>query len=373
MSKKILITVGGTGGHVFPAVGLAQQIHRTLPQVDILFAGGELDQNPYFPKSNFPWKALPSSSLSKGSIWEKCQGFLEISRGVARALRLLRDYRPDVVVGFGSYHSLPILTAAKILRYPLVLHEANCYPGKVNRRFSSYAKVTGVQFAPAIPHLSGRAVEVGCPMREGFTRTLESKEEAREVFGLDPFRTTLLCFGGSQGAVALNALFTSAVTSHLAERTQAFQVIHLTGQSGMVEDIRELYALAGISHYVTDFEERMNHVWSASDLAVTRAGAGTLAELLEFEVPALLIPYPYASDAHQERNADFIVNQVKGGVKCLEQEIEPQGLADQVMRLFRRDQEKLKELLQGIRNYKAKLKRRDLCSLVCEVAGIKVR
>lgn len=202
---------------------------------------------------------------------------------------MLRAFKPDVVVGFGSYHSFPALAAATLLNIPLVLHEQNAVGGKVNRLFARRAKNIGLYFAGASAEFGGKGEKVKMPLRREMRRV--PREEAAAYYGLDPKKKTLLIFGGSQGALSLNQL-AEAVLTHLDP--DEFQTLHFTGAG------KEGKLSRGVTK---PFETKMHYAWSLADVALCRAGALTLAEGLHFEVPMLLVPYPYASDRHQSKNA----------------------------------------------------------------------
>ena len=371
MSRRVLIAVGGTGGHLYPAQALACQLRQLASDVEVMFVGGGLKGNRFFDEGSFLYQDISSATLSKGGLLTRVSGAQAIVKGILQCRRIIKAFNPHVVVGFGSYHTLPALMAARLAGVPLVLHEANSMPGKVNNHFSQYAQVTGIHFPETADRLRGRSIEVGMPLREGYTLAFGSKEKARQAFGLEPDRFTFLVFGGSQGALAINALFCSAMAHEFAERTTNFQVIHLTGEQGMVEEIQEEYENFRVNACVKGFEERMDLAWLAADLAVTRSGASTIAEMLEFEVPAILIPYPYATDNHQEMNADFVSNVVGGSVTLLEDSLEAEGLSKVIRDMVKSDRQQLKKMQRALQKYKQQHKTRDLCSLVCEVGGIR--
>lgn len=373
VKKKVLIATGGSGGHVFPAFALAQQLKHIAPPVELFFAGGGLTHNPYFNSANIPYKEVDCGNILGKPWWQRISPAFKTLRGVNESRQLIRQFQPDVVVGFGSFHSFPLLAAARLCKVPFVLHESNTVPGRVTRLLSPYAQVTGVHFAQAQRYLKGRSIEVDIPLREGYTLTYGTKERARQRFLLHPDTFTFLVFGGSQGAKALNSLVSQALTLQLALRTKAFQVIHITGKRETTESLRNIYDRTGIRAYVTDFLEEMDQAWIAADLMIGRAGALTLAEMTEFEVPGILIPYPYASDHHQEHNADFIASEVKGGLKLIQSTLNAESLANTISQLAANDRKRLVEMRESIRYFKGTHRRRDLCSLVCEVGGMKVR
>lgn len=353
--SKIVMAVGGTGGHIYPAIALATKLKEQHPDLEILFMGGKLEQNRYFEKGAFPYHSTRCASLSKNPL-KLLKGGIDILRGIAECRQTLREYNPDVIVGFGSYHSFPALAAAAWNQAPFILHESNSVPGKVNRLLSSKAAVTGILFPSAAAKLKGKTQLVDMPLRNGYSLGAVSRKEAAEYFGLDPKKPTILIFGGSQGAQALNKMAAEGLKG-------PFQVIHIAGSPLHVEQIRTSYQKQGISACVKEFETRMDLAWSASDLAICRSGAVTLAEALEFEVPTLLIPYPHAADDHQFHNALWMANEVKGGMVVPESALNAQLLNEKVNNLLKGDLSTLKERLQA---YKTKQARKSFSQLIVE-------
>ena len=178
-----------------------------------------------------------------------------------------------------------------------------------------------------------------------------------------PDKTTLLVFGGSQGAAAINRMVKEA----LAElNLPNLQLLHITGEAKCIESFQKFYSTKGIKACVKSYENRMDIAWQAADLAICRAGAGTLAEQLEFEVPAILIPFPRAADNHQEHNADFMVATVGGAVKLLENDAAPQRIVQCIQDLLKNQEELLHAMQKEMAQYKKRARVRDLCSLVKE-------
>lgn len=288
---KLLFATGGTGGHLLPA----QQLAEELEGVEVAFAGHALSQKPFFHQGRFPFTDIESSGRSPLAIW----------RGVRAALKLLKKNRPDRVVGFGSFHSLPVLLAALYLRIPIVLYEPNCVPGKVNRLFSPFAQAIALQHPPK--RSVARSVFAPLFPWRG-RRPLPDQRAARGRYGLEPDMPTVLVFGGSQGAQFLN--------KNMPEALQGlpYQVLHIRGLGGS----RPEYA--GRSR-VIEYERDMIWAYAAASCVVCRAGAATLSELILYEKPALLIPFPGAS-GHQEENAQFLAR-IGGAHWMRQQEVTP--------------------------------------------------
>ncbi|MEI6532128.1 MAG: UDP-N-acetylglucosamine--N-acetylmuramyl-(pentapeptide) pyrophosphoryl-undecaprenol N-acetylglucosamine transferase, partial [Chlamydiota bacterium] len=281
MPKKIIIAVGGSGGHLLPAQVLASEV-----KAEVLFAGAGLKKNPFFDQEGYAFKEISSSgSFIKGSF--------KLLRGVLESCKLFQDFKPDMVVGVGSWHSAPVLLAALLKRIPIVLYSADAVPSRVIRFFSPFAKWTGLSFVEALRYIKGPSRFVAWPLRAALKKK-PSREEAFAYYGLDPAQKTVLVFGGSQGAQSLNNLIKKA----LAELP--VQVIHFCGPH---EDEKSLQAFYGSRGIVKSYEKQMGFAWSAADIVICRSGASTLAEQFHYGVPALYLPYPHASDNHQRINA----------------------------------------------------------------------
>lgn len=280
---KVLIATGGTGGHLFPA----QQLKELLSDCDVHFAGHKLEGSPFFDPS------IPHTEITSAKSKKQIFGLL---KGFFQAVRLIRRFKPDVVVGFGSFHSFPILLATAVLLKKMILFEANGSLGKVNRFFVPFAETVALQF----PLQMKKATYV--PLLPWNKKRVQyTPSEARRLYDLDPNLFTILVFGGSQGAQYINKTFCQA-----AELLKfPFQVIHLTGK----EDPEIKYKVPAV---VKPFEKEMAKAYAAADMAVCRCGAGTTAELIRYQRPALLIPYPYAYN-HQRKNGEFL----KEGAKIL--------------------------------------------------------
>ncbi len=353
LRKKVVIAAGGTGGHLFPAQALGEELIQG--DVEILFAGAGLATNRYFDRSRFAYQEVSSATLFRGKIPKAVWGII---KGIKQSFQALRRSKPDLVVGFGSFHAFPVLFAAVCKRIPILLFESNSVPGKVNRLFSRWAVLSAVHFPAAAEALRGKTAEVKMPLWKRGELPAD-KKAAKDYFSLDPDKLTFLVFGGSQGAVLINQQF-CAVAKQLAEAKRSFQVLHLTGNAEQAELASRCYSRLGIQACVKHFEERMSFAWKAADLAVCRAGAATLAELIDDEVPGILIPYPYAADDHQRKNAAFMQTQVGGAVQ-LENAQDLLGLIEEMLKPGR-----LEEMRSQIRVFKNRAHQDNLYSLVCE-------
>lgn len=313
MRQKIVIAVGGTGGHVLPA----QKIGRKLSsKFDVVYIGVGLSKNPFFDKEGVDYYDIEGAGLARGVLECGKANF----RGIRAAKIVLAKLKPEFVIGFGSFHSFPVLAAAVYLGVPYYLFEFNVVPGKVNRLFSRGAKKVFIHFEPKRKKLSGNLTLVDYAFEN---LPIVSQNEARLHFGLNPHKKTLLIFGGSQGASIINDLVVNGAEQLKGE----FQVLHFPGKES---NYHEAYNSLSIPSYVEPFCSRMDLAWLAADLAICRSGAGAMREILIYETPAILIPYPNAKDDHQTDNAKYIEEVVKGGVHLKQSNITSELLMRQV-------------------------------------------
>jgi len=366
--KKILISAGGTGGHLYPAQGLADELLDLHSGWHIMFAAGGLSTNKFFNRETYDYKDITTATFGK-SIFDTFRSFKNIFKGFMQSRKLLKEFKPDLVIGFGSFYTFPTLLAAKTLKIPIILHEANSIPGKVNRYLSPYAAVTAIHFPGSASFLKGNIVQVGMPIRKGYEFNPSLRQEALSYFNLKSGCPTLLVFGGSQGAKAINNLATEALTSILHQQLKSLQIIHLTGGSEATDYVQVAYAKQGIHACIRDFETRMDLAWSIADFALVRAGASSIAEQVEYEVPGILIPYPFATDDHQSLNAQYFVTEVQGGVVYKESDSNAKKLAIEILSFLDENQSKIKLLKANIAEFKKDRKNENFCHLVLSTLG----
>lgn len=325
---KVLIAAGGSGGHLFPAQQLFEKLQSDC---EIVFAGHKLSRSSFFAHVRVPFSEIASAPLKRGEL---LHFFAATWKGFWQSIRLIRLFRPDVVVGFGSYHSFPVLLAATFLRKKIVLFEANCVLGKVNRFFLFAAEKIALQFP--LPQPLNKEVFVPYLPWTLSEKKFPSPREGRLYFGLDPNRLTLLVFGGSQGAQFLNEAIPQAL-AHLKEDN--IQVIHFTGKGETAGSYGKFPAC------IKEFEPAMSLAYAAADIVICRSGAATIAELIRFQKPALLIPFPFAAEDHQKKNGHFLAERIGGARLLLQREASPERIAEEIRSLLR-DRETLTLALQ---------------------------
>lgn len=293
---RVLVATGGTGGHIYPAVFVAEELRRR--GVDVFFVGALGSVETVLRQRGFLFEILPARGFVAKKLIDKLISVGMMMRSVFRSAQLIRRFRPDVVIGFGGYSSFPAVLAGVAGFVPTMIHEQNVVPGSANRLLAGIVRKICLGFRSGLeyfPH--GKTVWTGTPLRS-FDTSL-SRAEAVRRFGLDPDRKVVLVFGGSQGSRRINECFFEMYSSLPPEKS--FQVILSCGQAEYSFYQKKFHDL-GKPCCVRAFIGNIDEAYAACDCAVTRAGAGTVTELGVLGVAAVLIPFPGAGH-HQWMNA----------------------------------------------------------------------
>jgi len=300
---KIVVACGGSGGHIFPAVALAQGLKVRSPDTKLLFVGSNsaLDKR-IFEKEHLSYYLLSSNKLPYKASFNTAAFFIKLFFDLLKSFFILTRYSPDAVIGFGGYVSSPVIFAAYILRIPRIVHEQNVVPGRANSILFRFADRIAVSFEETKKYLGRfcrKAVFTGNPIRA----TLLKNDRAGNLkkFGLCPDKFTTLIIGGSQGAHNLNKAFLQALVKLGREKIRSLQIIHITGISDY-DWASQAYKELGIECRVFSFIDNIEDAYSVSDLVLTRSGASAIFEIAYFGLPMILIPYPFAM-SHQAENA----------------------------------------------------------------------
>ncbi len=293
---NIVLATGGTGGHIFPALKVAyflkEKGHSILIVGALSKAEGILKQN------GFAYVVLSVRGFSRNAPLTFLESIFLMIKAVGDSLKTLREFKANVVCGFGGYGSFPVVTAAMMSRCPVMIHEQNVVPGKANKLLAKFVKKIAITFeASASCFRSGQSVLTGCPCHAKSNSL--SRTQILKNFGLDENKLTILIFGGSQGSRRINQEFIKA--ADLLKGHLDFQVIHASGKNDYMY-LKEQYETNRISVRLVEFLEDMGSAYQASDVVVCRAGALSIMEIAQFKIPAVLIPYPYAG-GHQKDNA----------------------------------------------------------------------
>jgi UDP-N-acetylglucosamine--N-acetylmuramyl-(pentapeptide) pyrophosphoryl-undecaprenol N-acetylglucosamine transferase len=301
---KIVIACGGTGGHLFPGIAIGEELQSRGHDVLLLVSEKAIDSVALEDHPELRFEKLPAVGLPKLFSPRVFAFGVRFLRTLRETRRIVRQFGADAVLGMGGFTSLPPVLAGRRFGAATFIHESNAIPGKANRLTARFCSLVllGMEACARWFHGSQCRV-VGTPLRRKLM-VPAARAEAASFFGLDPGKLTVLVMGGSQGAHGVNAALVSGI-DHLDP--QRAQLIALTGPADEPM-VREAAARRGITAFVAPFSGRLDLAYAATDLCVARAGGSSLAELAHFGLPAILIPYPFAADDHQLRNAEIFAN-----------------------------------------------------------------
>lgn len=301
---RVILTGGGTGGHIFPAIAIADEIMKREAKSDILFIGakGKMEEK-VVPENNYDIKLIEVTGLNRKNIFNNITFVKNYLNSLIICKKIIGDFKPDVVVGTGGYVSGPVVSSAIKKGIPTLIQEGNSYPGKVTKYLSGKVNRVVVNFKETEKYLKRKdnVVEISYPVRNKLK--LHSKEEGCKFFGLNHNLKTLFVFGGSQGAKAINECIKDSIK--LFEENN-INLIWQTGKLNYKEIFDSLYGKYK-NVKIVEFIKEMDMAYSASDLVACRAGISSIMELSLFRKPALLIPYPFAAENHQEKNAISLI------------------------------------------------------------------
>ncbi len=315
--RTVLIAAGGTGGHLFPGIAVAEEMRRRHPQAGIVFVGTERGlESKVLPGLGWRLVLMRSTSIKDRRGVRRLAAYARLPLALFSALRILRREDPALVIGVGGYAAGPIVLAAWLLRIPTAIVEPNSIPGLTNRLLGRVARRIFLAFEEAARHFDrSRAIVSGNPVRDDIV-ALAREERAGEG-------STLLVLGGSQGARALNEAMIAAAPRL---RVSGLRVVHHAGRYGDAPTLERAYRESGIAAEVLPFIEDISARYAEADLVLARAGATTVAELGVAGVPALFVPYPFAADDHQRHNAEGVVRR-GAATMLLERELTGERLA----------------------------------------------
>lgn len=302
MTRKkphILISGGGTGGHIFPALSIANALKRRL-DAEILFVGAENRMEmERVPAEGYPIKGLPVAGFDRKRLWRNVSVLLKLRKSLRMADKIVREFKPEIAIGVGGYCSGPTLKAAQKAGIPTLIQEQNSYAGVTNKLLAAKAKAICVAYPDMERFFPAESIVMtGNPVRRDLFDHAPDKASARRSFGLNPDLPTLLVVGGSLGALTLNESMEQGIR-RLAD--QGIQVIWQTGKNFGDRGLTAVQGLKGV--VVTKFITDMAAAYAAADLVVSRAGAGSISELELLSKPCILVPSPNVAEDHQTKNA----------------------------------------------------------------------
>jgi len=346
--KKIIIAGGGTGGHIFPAIAIANAIKEMQPQTEILFVGatGKMEMEKV-PQAGYSIKGLTIAGYERSSLIKNFWLPFKLIKSFLQVRNIFKSFRPDAVIGVGGYSSFPVLKSAQQKGIPTFIHESNSFAGKSNIMLGKKATKIFVanegmnKFFPA-----GKILITGNPVRKSIAQSIISKQEALAFFGLHKDNPTVLIIGGSLGARSINEV----IYQHILDfHPLDLQLIWQTGKSTASNYLERAKPLPNV--WANDFINDMDKAYAAADIVVARAGAMTVAELCVAKKPAIFVPYPHAAEDHQTMNAKYLVE--RDAALMVKDEMVKARLFTEIISLAK-DEEKQKKLSQNIAAFAVK-------------------
>lgn len=359
--KRIIISGGGTGGHIYPALAIAQGLRQNY-NCEVLYMGSfnSMEQR-LANEAGFEFAGFEARGLSRGSVRIIGDALTDLI-GLGQAGKIIRRFAPDLAIGTGGFASAPALGAAELAGIPVMLHEQNAVPGWANKMLAKRAQAICLTFDSARELFPAQTPQylTGLPVRDEILKV--RRKEARRFFGLDENSPVLVITGGSQGAASLNRAMVGAYRRLLQA---GIGIIHLTGNKH-IEAQRQALAEQGLQEsprlHLLPYLSRMDYALGACDLIVGRAGASFLAELMCVGVPSILVPYPHAAHNHQEYNARSLA---EGGAAVMinDAELDADVLCDKVLELLNDF-----DLLKSMSNKAAAMGRPDAVDNILNIA-----
>lgn len=307
-SPKILISGGGTGGHIYPAVAIANELKQKYPTAEILFVGalGKMEMEKV-PKAGFEIVGLPIAGINRSNMLANLSFPFKFFKSIFKAYSLVKSFKPSIAIGVGGYASGPTLLMANLQGIPTLIQEQNSYAGITNKWLSKKAK----KICVAYPNMDSffpkeKIAFTGNPVRKDLIDSNIASDKAREAFSLQAEKKTILVIGGSQGALSINKAIAAGILSF---KNAEVQLIWQTGKGFLSQAKETVIEKKYKETYVSDFIYNMDEAYAAADVVISRAGALSVSELCLTAKPAILIPFPNASEDHQTMNAMSLVNE----------------------------------------------------------------
>jgi len=334
---RVILTGGGTGGHIYPAIAIGQAIYNEWPRTEFLYVGTEAGlEKRIVPTTKFPFISINVEGIQRKISPQIFRAAWRTFIGIHQAERIIHDFVPHLVIGTGGYVCLPVVWAAARRNIPTIIHEQNALPGLTNRFLSKRVDEVLLTFAEAKERLSEKAKEkvtiTGLPIRDEIMKV--TRQQGLDYFGFNPEKLTLLGIGGSRGALSIN----KAMLHICAKLQDKVQIIHITGPNGheqFIEDLKSTGINVGNSGniIIRPYLHSMEYALACADLCVARAGAAFLSEMTAKGIPGVLIPYPYAAENHQEFNAKSLV-QKGAAVMIKDDKLSGEALLNEVSRIL---------------------------------------
>ena len=362
---KIIISGGGTGGHIFPAISIANAVKEINPQAEILFVGAEgRMEMERIPAAGYPIIGLPVRGFDRKNLLKNISVLFDLQKSIRKARKIIRDFNPDVVVGVGGYASGPTLKVAQKLGIPALIQEQNSYAGVANKLLAKKASAICVAYEGMERFFpKDKIMLTGNPVRQDLQINEEKRAEGYAYFNLDRNKKTILIVGGSLGARTIN----QSISNHCGKmQASGIQFIWQTGKYYYESAKSETDKYSDLPLHLTAFISRMDLAYSVADLIVSRAGAGSISEFCLLEKPVILVPSPNVAEDHQTKNAMALVN--KNAAILVKDENARNVLFDTATTTVR-DEDLLQSLSKNIATLAQHDSAKRIAEKVIEIAG----
>jgi UDP-N-acetylglucosamine--N-acetylmuramyl-(pentapeptide) pyrophosphoryl-undecaprenol N-acetylglucosamine transferase len=352
---KAVLAGGGTGGHVIPALAIAQELKSRLA-AEVIFIGTSRGiETRLVPISGFELKLIEVGALNRVSLATRLKTATALPKAILASSRILSEFKPDVVIGVGGYASGPAMLAAGLRRIPTLIFEPNVVPGFANRIVAPLATAAAVHFEETCRYFR-KCTVTGVPVRQKFFEI-----QARQMTD----RPSLLLFGGSQGSHILNSVLRDSL-KELASRVPGLHIVHQTGEKEY-ESVAKAYLDAGISAEISPFIDNMSSAFANADLLVCRSGASTVAEVTAAGKPALFVPFAGAADNHQFKNAELLARN-NAAVLIEEKDLNPERFSQEVVALLN-DRPRLRSMSEAAKKLSHPDAAGHIANLAAKIAG----
>lgn len=324
---KVIISAGGTGGHIYPALAIVDKIKEKEPNSEILYIGThDRMENDIVPKTGIPFKTIKIYGFYREKIWKNAKTIHYFLKSYRECKKIIKDFKPDVVLGIGGYVTGPVIYAAHKLGVKTFIHEQNTIPGKSNKFLSKYADKIGVSFKSSSKFFpEEKTIFTGNPCSE---KAVNTKAASKEEFGLSSDKKLVLVVMGSLGSNVINDFFIKTLTLF---DNKNYEVLYVTGKDNYDEFIKNKFPS---NVKVVPYVDNLPRIMKRTDIMVSRAGASALSEIIELKIPSILIPSPYVPDNHQYKNAIDLANS-KAAVLIEEKDLKEDILVKKIDDLFK--------------------------------------
>ena len=359
---KVIMTGGGTGGHIYPAIAIADEIKSRHPDAEIIFVGTERGmEKDIVPKAGYPIKFITVSGLNRKNPIKLIKTLKDLNHGLHEAKQIIKEFKPDLVIGTGGYVCGPVMKTAAGMGIKTYIHEQNAFPGLTNKLLSRGAERVFVAFDDAKKYFKTKKepVTVGNPVRHAFTEV--DRQAARESLGVKEDEFMVLSFGGSLGAQRINDEMTVAA-ERLRDRA-GLRIFFVTGKryySSIMENADKTNARVTYLQYIDDMPKYLN----ACDLAITRSGALTVSEITACGRASVMIPSPYVTNNHQYYNAKVVADRC-GAILIEEKDLTNGEVADEIEQLMND-----RQILEKMEKASAALGTVTSAGKICDIIGI---